>query len=34
VDAIRALLEIEKDGMRSIKKTNKALGIPAPKDTA
>ncbi len=34
VDAIRALLEIEKDGMRSIKKTNKALGIPVPKDTA
>ncbi len=27
VDAIRALLEIEKDGMRSIKKTNKALGM-------
>ncbi len=27
VDAIRALLEIEKDGMKSIKKTNKALGI-------
>src|SRR4030067_1238901 len=28
VDAIRALTGIEKDGMRSIKKTNKALGIP------
>ncbi len=27
VDAIRAMLEIEKDGARSIKKTNKALGI-------
>ncbi|GFO97405.1 glyceraldehyde-3-phosphate dehydrogenase [groundwater metagenome] len=27
VDAIRALLEVEKDGMRSIKKTNKALGL-------
>ncbi len=27
VDAIRALLEIEKDGARSIKKTNKALGM-------
>jgi glyceraldehyde-3-phosphate dehydrogenase (NAD(P)) len=27
VDAIRALLEIEKDGERSIKKTNKALGL-------
>ena len=27
VDAIRALLEIEKDGANSIKKTNKALGI-------
>jgi glyceraldehyde-3-phosphate dehydrogenase (NAD(P)) len=27
VDAIRALLEIEKDGMRSIKKTNKAIGL-------
>ncbi|HEY9245875.1 MAG TPA: type II glyceraldehyde-3-phosphate dehydrogenase [Candidatus Methanoperedens sp.] len=27
VDAIRALLEIEKDGMKSIKKTNGALGI-------
>ncbi len=27
VDAIRALLELEKDGMRSIKKTNKALGL-------
>jgi len=27
VDAIRALLEIEKDGAKSIKKTNKALGI-------
>ncbi len=27
VDAIRALLELEKDGMKSIKKTNKALGI-------
>ena len=34
VDAIRALMEMEKDGMRSIKKTNKALGILAPKDTA
>lgn len=28
VDAIRAMLELEKDGARSIKKTNKALGIP------
>ncbi|VVB86790.1 Glyceraldehyde-3-phosphate dehydrogenase [uncultured archaeon] len=27
VDAIRALLEIEKDGMRSIMKTNKAIGL-------
>ncbi len=27
VDAIRALLELEKDGMKSIRKTNKALGI-------
>jgi len=27
VDAIRAMLEIEKDGAKSIKKTNKALGI-------
>ena len=27
VDAIRAMLEIEKDGASSIKKTNKALGI-------
>jgi glyceraldehyde-3-phosphate dehydrogenase (NAD(P)) len=27
VDAIRALLEIEKDGTKSIKKTNKALGM-------
>lgn len=27
VDAIRAMLEMEKDGGRSIKKTNKALGI-------
>jgi glyceraldehyde-3-phosphate dehydrogenase (NAD(P)) len=27
VDAIRALLELEKDGMRSIKKTNKAIGL-------
>ncbi len=27
VDAIRALAEIEKDGMRSIKKTNKAMGM-------
>ena len=27
VDAIRAMLELEKDGMRSIKKTNKALGL-------
>ncbi|MBU4139955.1 MAG: type II glyceraldehyde-3-phosphate dehydrogenase [Euryarchaeota archaeon] len=27
VDAIRALLELEKDGMRSIKKTNTALGL-------
>ncbi len=27
VDAIRAMLEMEKDGMKSIKKTNKALGI-------
>ncbi len=27
VDAIRAMLEIEKDGEKSIKKTNKALGI-------
>ncbi len=27
VDAIRALLELEKDGTSSIKKTNKALGI-------
>ena len=27
VDAIRALLEIEKDGAKSIMKTNKALGI-------
>lgn len=27
VDAIRALLELEKDGMRSIKKTNKAMGM-------
>lgn len=27
VDAIRALLEIEKDGAKSIRKTNKALGI-------
>ncbi len=27
VDAIRALLELEKDGMRSIKKTNKAMGL-------
>lgn len=34
IDAIRAMMDIEKDGMRSIKKTNKALGIPAPKDTA
>ncbi len=34
VDAIRALLEIEKDGVRSIKKTNRALGIPEPKDPA
>ncbi|VVB95558.1 Glyceraldehyde-3-phosphate dehydrogenase [uncultured archaeon] len=29
VDAIRALLELEKNGMKSIKKTNKALGITA-----
>ncbi len=34
VDAIRALLEIEKEGARSIKKTNKALGIPVPEDSA
>ena len=34
VDAIRALLEIEKEGVRSIKKTNKALGIPLPKESA
>ena len=27
VDAIRAMLELEKDGAKSIKKTNKALGI-------
>ncbi len=27
VDAIRAMLEMEKDGMKSIKKTNKSLGI-------
>jgi glyceraldehyde-3-phosphate dehydrogenase (NAD(P)) len=27
VDAIRSLLEIEKDGAKSIRKTNKALGI-------
>ncbi len=27
VDAIRALLEIEKDGAKSIKKTNKAIGL-------
>jgi len=27
VDAIRAMLEMEKDGKKSIKKTNKALGI-------
>lgn len=27
VDAIRALLEIEKDGMRSVKKTNNAMGM-------
>ncbi len=27
VDAIRAMLEMEKDGVKSIKKTNKALGI-------
>lgn len=27
VDAIRAMLEMEKDGMKSTKKTNKALGI-------
>ncbi len=27
VDAIRALLELEMDGMKSIKKTNRALGI-------
>lgn len=27
VDAIRAMLEMENDGMKSIKKTNKALGI-------
>ncbi len=27
VDAIRALLELEKDGEKSIKKTNKAIGI-------
>lgn len=27
VDAIRALLKMEKDGMRSIKKTNKAIGM-------
>lgn len=27
VDAIRAMLELEKNGMKSIKKTNKALGI-------
>ncbi|MDO9097493.1 MAG: type II glyceraldehyde-3-phosphate dehydrogenase [Candidatus Methanoperedens sp.] len=27
VDAIRAMLEMEKDGAKSIKKTNKALGI-------
>ncbi|MCZ7392535.1 MAG: type II glyceraldehyde-3-phosphate dehydrogenase [Candidatus Methanoperedens sp.] len=27
VDAIRAMLEMEKDGLKSIKKTNKALGI-------
>ncbi len=29
VDAIRALAEIEKDGMRSIRKTNKAMGMKA-----
>ena len=27
IDAIRALLELEKEGLRSIKKTNKALGL-------
>lgn len=27
IDAIRAMMEIEKDGMKSIMKTNKALGI-------
>jgi len=27
VDAIRALLEIEEDGAKSIEKTNKAIGI-------
>ncbi len=27
IDAIRALLELENEGMRSIKKTNKALGL-------
>ena len=29
VDAIRAMLELETDGAKSIEKTNKAIGIPA-----